>query len=467
MERKQIIIILAGVLVCIMMLFTGLYFSGQLHFISQDAAVPAAVELDENETAQTAAVTTITAVTTTTVTTTTVKTFSAAEKEKLHEIYAENITVVGDSIAYGFNAYGYISDEQNLAQGSVAIRNIHDFTFSYDGVEMDILEALQEAQPTYIYLSMGMNDVNMITAEEYGSAYQEAITSIQEICPDSNLLVAGITPIAVDCDFTDNAEIRKFNHVLEQIVADFDSPNIVYFDAYSVIADPETEDMRPECSGGDGIHLSGQSYEDLLNAVWNSNIYITSQEFNKDIYFPLKNTRKIYIDSKDFQSLKKIIIENYKSNNLIIDGRLIYLILVTELNFPDYILIYNIQSSEVESFNEYGSKELFKISKTCLYSNYKWKLITCYLILNYVSKNIVWKSASINKLLVKNDILDILLNYLGWSNYHVIESEEKTKKLISLIKNKYENFEVLFENQNQLMNSLITLKTNNINLQFI
>ena len=53
--------------------------------------------------------------------------------------------------------------------------------------------------------------------------------------------------------------------------------------------------------------------KDLLNAVWNSNIYITSQEFNKDIYFPLKNTRKIYIDSKDFQSLKKIIIENYKS----------------------------------------------------------------------------------------------------------------------------------------------------------
>lgn len=207
--------------------------------------------------------------------------------------------------------------------------------------------------------------------------------------------------------------------------------------------------------------------KDLLNGIWNSNIYISSHEFNKDIYFPLKNTRKIYIDSKNFQALKKIIIDNYKSNNLIIDGRLIYLILVTELNFPDYLLIYNIQSSEIESFNEYGSKELFKISKTCLYSNYKWKLINSYLILNYISENIVWKSASINKLLIKNDILDILLNYLGWSNYHVIESEEKTKKLISIIKNKYENFEVIFENQNQLMNSLIILKTNNVNFQFI
>lgn len=268
MERKQMIIILAGVLVCIIMLFTGLYFSGQLHSISQDTALPAVAELKENETAQITSGTTTTAVTTTVVTTTNVKTFSAAEKKKLHEIYAEKIIIVGDSIAYGFNAYGYISDAQNLAQGSVAIRNIHDFSFTYDGCEMDILDALKEAQPTYIYMSMGMNDVNMTTAKEYGDAYKEAILSIQKICPDSNLIIAGITPIAADSDFTDNAEIRNFNRELEQVVKEFDSPNIVYFDAYSVIADPETEYMRPECSGGDGIHLSGQSYEDLLNAVY-------------------------------------------------------------------------------------------------------------------------------------------------------------------------------------------------------
>ena len=78
------------------------------------------------------------------------------------------MTVVGDSIAYGFNAYGYISDEQNLAQGSVGIRNIHDFTFTdNDGQEVDVLDALEERQPAYIYMSMGMNDVNMCTEEEY------------------------------------------------------------------------------------------------------------------------------------------------------------------------------------------------------------------------------------------------------------------------------------------------------------
>lgn len=179
------------------------------------------------------------------------------------------MTVVGDSIAYGFNAYGYISDEQNLAQGSVGIRNIHDFTFTdNDGQEVDVLDALEERQPAYIYMSMGMNDVNMCTEEEYINYYQEAISSIQQLCPNSNIIVAGITPVASDSDYTDNAEIRKFNDGLEQMIADLQQPNVVYFDAYSIVADPDTQDMNPDYSGGDGIHLASTVYQELLDAVY-------------------------------------------------------------------------------------------------------------------------------------------------------------------------------------------------------
>lgn len=179
------------------------------------------------------------------------------------------MTVVGDSIAYGFNAYGYISDEQNLAQGSVGIRNIHDFTFTdNDGQEVDVLDALEERQPAYIYMSMGMNDVNMCTEEEYINYYQEAISSIQQLCPNSNIIVAGITPVASDSDYTDNAEIRKFNDGLEQMIADLQQPNVVYFDAYSIVADPDTQDMNPNYSGGDGIHLASTVYQELLDAVY-------------------------------------------------------------------------------------------------------------------------------------------------------------------------------------------------------
>ena len=247
MEQKQIFGVILGVIVCIVMLFAGLYLTGQIGM--KKNVVPAAAEVQTTETTDTTMTAAETTAETTTVTTTTAQSaesLSAAEKERLHTIYGEKMTVVGDSIAYGFNAYGYISDEQNLAQGSVGIRNIHEFTFTdNDGQEVDVLDALEERQPAYIYMSMGMNDVNMCTEEEYINYYQEAISSIQQLCPNSNIIVAGITPVASDSDYTDNAEIRKFNDGLEQMIADLQQPNVVYFDAYSIVADPDTQDMNP------------------------------------------------------------------------------------------------------------------------------------------------------------------------------------------------------------------------------
>ena len=270
MEQKQIFGVILGVIVCIVMLFAGLYLTGQIGM--KKNVVPAAAEVQTTETTDTTMTAAETTAETTTVTTTTAQSaesLSAAEKERLHTIYGEKMTVVGDSIAYGFNAYGYISDEQNLAQGSVGIRNIHDFTFTdNDGQEVDVLDALEERQPAYIYMSMGMNDVNMCTEEEYINYYQEAISSIQQLCPNSNIIVAGITPVASDSDYTDNAEIRKFNDGLEQMIADLQQPNVVYFDAYSIVADPDTQDMNPDYSGGDSIHLASTVYQELLDAVY-------------------------------------------------------------------------------------------------------------------------------------------------------------------------------------------------------
>ncbi len=281
MEQKTIIAIAVGILFCAIMLLVGLHLTGQVKTVSQDTTVPAVAEVetgelvtgtepttDAAEVAISETTTTPTETTTTTTTTTTEAGLTPEERAVLRESYPENIAIVGDSIAYGFNAYGFLGDAQNFAQGSVAIRNIHDFTFTYNGTEMDILDALEDDQPAYIYMSMGMNDVNMTSSEEYGDSYRTEITSILERCPNSIIIAAGITPIGEESEFTDNATIREFNDVLETTVEEMDNPKVYYFDAYSVIADPDTQAMRPECSGGDGIHLSGESYEELLNAIY-------------------------------------------------------------------------------------------------------------------------------------------------------------------------------------------------------
>ena len=129
MEQKQIFGVILGVIVCIVLLFAGLFLNGLIGM--KKNVVPAAAEVQTTETTDTTMTAAETTAETTTVTTTTAQSaesLSAAEKERLHTIYGEKMTVVGDSIAYGFNAYGYISDEQKLAQGSVGIRKIHEFT---------------------------------------------------------------------------------------------------------------------------------------------------------------------------------------------------------------------------------------------------------------------------------------------------------------------------------------------------
>ena len=94
MERKQIFGVILGVIVCIVMLFAGLYLTGQIG--KKKNVVPAAAEVQTTETTDTTMTAAETTAETTTVTTTTTaqsaESLSAAEKERLHTIYGEKMT---------------------------------------------------------------------------------------------------------------------------------------------------------------------------------------------------------------------------------------------------------------------------------------------------------------------------------------------------------------------------------------
>ncbi len=204
------------------------------------------------------------AVTTTAVTTT----LSPEQLQQRHTVYPQVITVVGDSIASGFALYGAIPEENGLAKGCVAIRNIHDFTFADNsGTEKDILEVLREKQPPYIYLSMGMNDINLLSAEEYATQYAAEIEKILTICPDSDIIAAGITPILPTSDFTSNTEIQQYNASLAQTIQQLNKENVAYFDAYDVVNDPSSGGLAEIYSAGDGVHLGTAAYPAMLDAL--------------------------------------------------------------------------------------------------------------------------------------------------------------------------------------------------------
>lgn len=183
--------------------------------------------------------------------------------------YQERLAIAGDSIASGFHIYGYIPTEHNIATESVGVWNYENFTFNFGYGEMGMVDAAAYMQPKLLYISMGMNDMPNNSPDWFADEYYNLITQILERVPDINIVAAGITPVADYVSYTTNENIRSYNDALENMINEIGSPQVYYFDAYSVLADSSTLALRSEYSAGDGIHISSDSYNNILTALFN------------------------------------------------------------------------------------------------------------------------------------------------------------------------------------------------------
>ncbi len=184
------------------------------------------------------------------------------------EFYQERLVIAGDSIASGFAIYGCVPYERSIATESVGIWNYDSFTFNVGYGDMGLLDNVGYLQPQLLYVSMGMNDMPMNSPEWFADEYCSLIMQILERSPNTVVVAAGVTPVAYDCQYTTNENIRNYNSALEGMIEGLGSPQVYYFDAYSVLAydpriDPDSS-LRTECSAGDGIHIASQCYNDIL-----------------------------------------------------------------------------------------------------------------------------------------------------------------------------------------------------------
>ncbi|MBR1593110.1 MAG: SGNH/GDSL hydrolase family protein [Ruminococcus sp.] len=184
------------------------------------------------------------------------------------EFYGERLSVIGDSVAYGFDAYGYIYDYNNFAMESVSIWNFDSFTIDKGAGEMGLVDAAVYVNPSLIYMSLGMNDIGGGGTETFTKAYKQRIEQLLAGIPDVTIVVAAITPVTAECDYIDNAVISTYNQALYETVENMNSPQVYFFDAYYALAEPDTLNLPSEISG-DGIHLSPDTYAVLLNALYN------------------------------------------------------------------------------------------------------------------------------------------------------------------------------------------------------
>ncbi|MBO7472670.1 MAG: SGNH/GDSL hydrolase family protein [Ruminococcus sp.] len=216
---------------------------------------------------------TITAVTTVSATTTVTTSDTALAPDRYvgtspnSAFYQERLFTAGDSIALGLKYYGFIPIEHSIAGDSVSMWNLAHFTFTMGTEKLGLVDAVEYAKPKLLYMWLGMNDVNLNSPDKFIKRYREVIDEIRERVPGINIIVAAITPVGSGCRVVKNSIIRDYNAALIEMVKRIDSPDVYFFDDYSVICDDKLE-LTSGYSSGDGMHLYIPCYTDIMTALF-------------------------------------------------------------------------------------------------------------------------------------------------------------------------------------------------------
>ncbi len=185
---------------------------------------------------------------------------------------------VGDSICSGLGHYGIIPMERVIAQGNIAARNIFDFKFTVVGGELSLVSALVNAKPEYIVFSMGINDVNITSEQEFTDNYSKILQTVEGFLPDAKLIMLSITPVDIASTFTTNENIDRFNSALQRLAEE--NERWTYIDVTPELKNSENA-LKSAYSSGDGIHLSPDAYYAVLYQLCSA--HFRADEDNADI----------------------------------------------------------------------------------------------------------------------------------------------------------------------------------------
>lgn len=185
--------------------------------------------------------------------------FSSRQEE-----FIDSCFFMGDSICSGFSMYG-LSDTC-CAKAGVAARNIEEFTFDYGGAQVAPLTAIVNSGMKNLVFMMGINDVNIETAESYTEYYDSFLKRVEALCPEAEIYVMSITPVTEDSRFCYNYEIDEFNKALFDMIENSSSKARHYVDS-SVGLKNEEGALFDDYGMEDGVHIAKGAYYNMLYSL--------------------------------------------------------------------------------------------------------------------------------------------------------------------------------------------------------
>ncbi len=189
--------------------------------------------------------------------------------------YLDKIIFLGDSTTYGIGYYynqGYEalcppSQIWTPSSGTLTLSNQSTATVVYPatGAEIPIIDAVTDAKPEIMLLTLGVNGVSFMDEQWFIDEYTALINNIKAASPDTKIILNSIYPVAASykhIDSISNEKILTANGWIERIA---EGTGCKYLNTYEVLV---KDGVLPESAhNGDGIHLSGETFGTVMEYI--------------------------------------------------------------------------------------------------------------------------------------------------------------------------------------------------------
>ncbi len=207
------------------------------------------------------------------------------ESEMVDLSYFDDAVFVGDSLADGFRVYKettginnstYItakstSPKSYLGGGYINVTDENGATVPVVG-----FEAIRNANPGKIYITLGTNALVNMTDDDFINSYYQFIDELRTYLPETQIYVTSIPPVAAfevaERPVFDPSRIYNINVRIAQMCYEKD---LAFINLYEVLKSSSGY-LREDIAAYDGIHLTPQGYLEWANYLRTHTVYNTA-----------------------------------------------------------------------------------------------------------------------------------------------------------------------------------------------
>ena len=191
------------------------------------------------------------------------------ENNKEDRNYFKETLFVGDSNTEGLATYNHLSLQYVLGMTGMPIQAVTtNKCMWFVGYEepVTIPTAVGMLKPRRIIINFGTNNAGGTETEDFIYSYENALNAIEKAYPYADIIVSAVLPVAKVRDYPSITmqDIDDFNLALAEMCRD---RGLKFLNTAEMFKDPDNGFMKTEYIAKDGIHLTREGYQALLEYV--------------------------------------------------------------------------------------------------------------------------------------------------------------------------------------------------------